>query len=230
MIADRIISVESAGVPNARNPRSTAYGAGQFIEQTWLDMLAKHRPDLTTGKSRGELLALRADPSLSKEMTEAYAADNGRMLTSAGLPVTPGTTYLAHFAGPKGAVGLLQADPSAPAGMVLGEAALKANPFLQKMTVADLRSWADKKMGAAPDAQMSAPQQPQPRVAATEPQPEQQSYAAPRLASFGSLAPEPEVTPVNMKVPDIPIPQRRPFDLARVLSVINARPSSRAFS
>jgi hypothetical protein len=47
-------------------------------------------------------------------MTEAYANQNQAILSKAGVPVTPGTTYLAHFAGPGGAVKVLQADPNAP--------------------------------------------------------------------------------------------------------------------
>jgi hypothetical protein len=170
-LADKVISVESAGDANAKNPRSTATGAGQFIEETWLNMLAKHRPDITG--SRGELLALRTNKDLSREMTDAYAADNGGILKGAGLPVTPGTQYLAHFAGPKGAVGLLNADPAAPAGSVLGAAAVKANPFLAKMTAGDVAAWADRKMGGAA-APMSmagpraAPAQP-PAPAAVDP-------------------------------------------------------------
>lgn len=148
ILADQIIGVESGGNPNARNPRSSATGAGQFISSTWLSTVAKHRPDLVEGKSPDEILALRTDPVLSKQMTEAYAADNGQILTGAGLPVTPGTTYLAHFAGPQGAVKVLQADPNAPIGDVLGAKAVEANPFLKSMTVSGLVSWADKKMGA----------------------------------------------------------------------------------
>lgn len=146
-VADRIISVESGGDPNAKNPNSTATGPGQFIEDTWLAMLAKHRPDITG--SRDDLLALRTNENLAKAMTDAYGADNAGILRGAGLPVTPGTTYLAHFAGPKGAVGLLNADPTAPAGSILGAAAVKANPFLANMTAADVAAWADRKMGGA---------------------------------------------------------------------------------
>lgn len=168
-LIDQIIGVESGGNPNARNPRSSATGAGQFIDATWLDMIARNRPDLMQGRSREQILALRTDPALSKEMTQAYATQNGQALSSAGLPVTPGTTYLAHFAGPKGAVSVLKADPSASVGSVLGEAAVKANPHLAGMTVADLRAWADRKMTgdgpvatpAAPPVNLqSAPQQP----------------------------------------------------------------------
>lgn len=151
-LIDSIIGAESGGDPNARNPNSSATGAGQFIAGTWLDTIKAARPDLAQGKSDPELLALRSDPNLSREMTEAYAAQNGAILSKAGLPVTPGTTYLAHFAGPQGAVSVLNADPSAPVASVMGAAAMKANPFLQGMTVGDLRAWADRKMGGAQPA------------------------------------------------------------------------------
>lgn len=154
-LIDSIIGVESGGNPNATNPNSSATGLGQFISSTWLDTLKAARPDLAQGKTDDELLALRNDPQLSREMTEAYANQNQATLSKAGLPVTPGSTYLAHFAGPGGAVKVLQADPSAPAGDVLGTAVVKANPFLAKMTVGDLRAWADRKMGGAQPAPAS---------------------------------------------------------------------------
>lgn len=156
-LIDSIISAESGGNPNAVNPRSSATGAGQFINATWLDTIKSARPDLAHGKSDEELLALRTDPQLSRQMTEAYAARNGETLAKAGHPVTPGTTYLAHFAGPQGAVSVLNADPSAPVASIMGPAAMKANPFLQGMTVGDLRSWADRKMGGAQPAPQAAP-------------------------------------------------------------------------
>lgn len=84
--ADNVVSAESGGDPDARNARSSAAGAGQFIDGTWLDLIARHRPDLTEGRSRGEILALRDDPDRSKAMVDAYAADNAGALTSAGLP------------------------------------------------------------------------------------------------------------------------------------------------
>lgn len=172
---DQIINAESGGDPNATNPRSSATGAGQFINSTWADMMARYRPDLIEGKSRDEVLAMRNDHALSKEMTANYAAENAGVLRKNNLPVTPGTTYLSHFAGPTGAVGLLSADPSTPAGSILGPSVVKANPFLANMTAGDVAAWAHRKMGGvtapmapsapmslAPPAQPAQPQQQQP--------------------------------------------------------------------
>ena len=38
-VVERIISVESGGDSNARNKRSSATGAGQFLDETWLEMI-----------------------------------------------------------------------------------------------------------------------------------------------------------------------------------------------
>lgn len=153
-LIDQIIGVESGGNANARNPNSSAMGAGQFINSTWLDIVKSERPDLAQGRSDAEILAMRSDPQLSRDMTAAYASRNGQFLTQAGQEATPGNTYLAHFAGPKGAVSVLSADPSASVASILGPDVIKANPFLARMTAGDLRAWADKKMGgAAPRSQ-----------------------------------------------------------------------------
>lgn len=173
-LADQIIGVESGGRAIG-NARSSAFGPGQFIKSTWLDVLRRNRPDIAQGKSDDELLALRANPILSRQMTDAYARENGQRLTDAGFEATPGNTYLAHFAGPAGAVNLLRADPAAPVGPILGEQAMKANPFLANMTAGQLRSWADKKMGVPlPPAAITLP--------AAQPEASPQAAAAPAAA------------------------------------------------
>ena len=142
----QIVQVESGGDPTARNPRSTATGAGQFIEATWLDFIADERPDLAQGRSRAQILALRNDPTISRQAVAWYARENEMELRRAGLPVTAGTLYLAHFAGPQGAIDLLRADPSASARSVLGASKIRANPFLRGRSAQWVVDWAARKM------------------------------------------------------------------------------------
>lgn len=155
---------------------------------------------------------MKSDPALSREMTGAYAADNQAHLQRNGLPVTPATTYLAHFAGPQGAVKVLQADPNAPIESVLDASAVKANPFLKGMTASGLQAWAAKKMGtAAPVAgvQPTAPGAPgTPTAAPAPPAPPQQ---APIFA--GNPAPQPAAPAYHD--PAVPIAQMPLFAQAQ---------------
>lgn len=151
---DSIILAESSGNPNARpcdpetgKPRSSAFGAGQFIAATWLEMVRKYRPDLAD-KSDNALLALRGDFEVSRQMTVFYAEQNRNYLSSKGLKPTRAALYLAHFAGPTGAAKLLSADPEEPVEDILSEGAIKANPFLEGKTAAGVHAWAKKKMKA----------------------------------------------------------------------------------
>ncbi len=122
----------------------------------WLDMIRAHRPDLAKGRSQDEILELRRDAKVAREITARFTQRNVEMLRKRGLPVTPGTLYLAHFAGGAGAVAILSAMENADAALVMAtadatgrtkrEKIIKANPFLERFTVADLRSWADRKM------------------------------------------------------------------------------------
>jgi hypothetical protein len=212
-LIDSIIGVESGGNPNARNPNSSASGLGQFIDSTWLAMIRQARPDLA-GKSDAELLALKTDPQLSREMTEAYANQNQAILSKNGLPVTDGNTYLAHFAGPGGAVKVLQADPGASVADILGPAVVKANPFLANMTAGDLQAWASKKVGGSssqpqgapaspvspPSAPLALPQQ-APVFPASQPQQAQAQPSAPPFQVAGIEAPP--IFYAQRKMPDL---------------------------
>lgn len=220
-LIDSIVGAESGGNANATNPNSSATGTGQFLSSTWLDTLAKHRPDLTG--SPDELLALRNDPNLSKEMTAAYASDNQAILSKAGVPVTPGTTYLAHFAGPGGAVKVLQADPNAPVGDILGASVVKANPFLSGMTAQGLQAWAAKKMGVSAPTPGARPASPASPANAIPEQPApifSQPQAAPQAApSAFAQMPAPQMA----QPPPIFTPQRKPIDLSGLRAALAAR-------
>ncbi len=144
---DRLIKAESGGNPRARNPNSSAYGSGQFLKGTWLDMIRKHRPDLAQGNSEAAILEMRANPQLSRAMTEAYANQNSSFLQGKGYQATPGNVHLAHFAGPGGAYKVLSGDPNQTVLATLGADAVQANPFLKGMTNAGLIDWANRKQG-----------------------------------------------------------------------------------
>ncbi|WP_331292444.1 hypothetical protein [Methylobacterium radiotolerans] len=151
---DQVVTAESGGNAMAKNPRSSATGLGQFIDSTWLDQVAKYRPDLA-GLPQDQILALRNDPDISKEMIQHYGDENGAKLRAAGLPDTDGTRYLSHFAGPGGARAVLSADPSTPVVQVLQPGQVSANPFVRPMTAGQLVDWANGKVGgAAPTMQM----------------------------------------------------------------------------
>jgi hypothetical protein len=159
VVAERIICAESNGDPNAKNKRSSATGPAQFIDETWLYMIRVHRPDFAQ-MSNKDALELRRDPELAREMTMRLLERNATMLKRRKLPITAGTLYLSHFAGGAGAVALLLAADADDAASVMARAdvtgqttrerLVRANPFLNSLTIADLKSWADNKMRRSP--------------------------------------------------------------------------------
>jgi hypothetical protein len=143
----------------AKNPHSSATGLGQFVNETWLEMIRADRPDLAKERGENEILELRRDPRLAREIITRLAEQNALVLSRRGLPVTAGTLYLAHFSGSAGAVAVLSAPDDADAALVVASAdrtgritrdeIIRANPFLEHFTVADLKNWAYCKMRAA---------------------------------------------------------------------------------
>ncbi len=158
-VVERIIEVESNGDTNATNSHSSATGLGQFLNDTWLELIREYRPDLTQGRSEGETLQLRRETKLAHDITARFVEHNAAMLRRRGFPVTAGAIYLAHFAGPAGAVAILSASDNADAAVVMANAdatgktrrehLIKANPFLERFTVADLKLWAERKMAGS---------------------------------------------------------------------------------
>jgi hypothetical protein len=155
-LADLIITAESNGNPRDKNKKSSATGPAQFLDDTWLEMISAYRPALATSHSPKEILALRRDPDLSREITTRFMQRNAKILRKRNLPVTPGTLYLTHFAGVAGAVALLSGSDKEHAATIMAKAdasghltrakIVAANPFLADFTVADIKHWADAKM------------------------------------------------------------------------------------
>jgi hypothetical protein len=150
-LVNRIVGAESGGDPNARATTSSATGAGQFIKSTWIDLVKRTRPDLAEGKSDEQILALRTDPALSREMVGRYAEQNRQQLAAAGVPVNDGALYLAHFLGPGDAIKVLSAPPGTPLAGLVAPASIAANQgiFGRNPTTDALAGWASGKVGGA---------------------------------------------------------------------------------
>lgn len=157
-LVDRIVGVESGGNANAKNPLSSATGAGQFIESTWLTMFKKYFPDRAASLSDAMILELRKNADLSRQMVELYAQENAAFLQRLGVKLNDGNLYLAHFLGPQGAADLLRAAPSTPVEQILGAGQINANrSILQGKTAGQVSTWAQNKMGGS-DTEIAARQ------------------------------------------------------------------------
>lgn len=139
----KIIGVEGTG----KNPLSTAVGVGQFIDSTWLLMIKRYRPDLAANKSNAQILALRKDSKLATQMVECAIRQYAKSFQNAGVAVTMGNLYLAHFLGENKAIRVLKANPNAHVSTILSTAEIKANPFVKNMSIGNLIDWTRKKMG-----------------------------------------------------------------------------------
>ena len=119
---------ESAGDPNARNPRSSATGLYQFTDRTWSDVV--NSPE---GRAAGLRLDGRGDPQQQETAVRIFTAGNEQALRAAGHDPTPSNLYMAHFLGRAGGpafLGALRTNPDAPATSAVGAGVAQANPTI----------------------------------------------------------------------------------------------------
>ena len=173
--------IESGGNATAQNPRSSAFGANQFIASTWNEF-ARANPDLFRGMSQEEILASRSNPELSAQATQWNARRNSEVLSNANLPVNDATLGVAHMFGPQGAVQLLRSSPTARMEDVVSADVLRANPNLAGRTVGDVAGEFGRRYAPA---------------ALT---PEQQAIAAPTAAAPGAGAPGTALRPRGVEM------------------------------
>jgi hypothetical protein len=140
---------ESSGNDAARNPRSSATGRYQFVDDTWLKY---HRRVIGGEMTDAQRLAQRRDGAVQDRLMGALTDDNAKALARIGARETAGNLYLMHFAGERGGAKILKAAPDTPVETLLSKKAIAANPFLKGKTAADVVEWAHARMGgAAPD-------------------------------------------------------------------------------
>ncbi len=141
----RTAARESNFDPSARAGTSSASGMFQFIEQTWLAMVARHgerhgmgdmaasvresggRYVVDDPQRRREILDMRFDPQAASLMAGELTAENAAILRNAtGREPTTGELYAAHFLGPSRAAHLIETaatNPSMPANALFPDAA-----------------------------------------------------------------------------------------------------------
>ena len=138
--------VESSLNPEAKARTSSATGLYQFIEQSWLGVVARHGDEhglgwaasaITRGNDgryrvadpemRSAILDLRRDPHASAAMAAEFASDNRDHLEKRlGHAVESVDLYLAHFLGAAGATKFLRhhdANPESSAAALFPAAA-----------------------------------------------------------------------------------------------------------
>lgn len=130
---------ESAGDPLAKNPRSSASGLYQFTRATWLRLGGQWGPD-----PRKPFGGLTPSPAEQRQKFDQLTADNAARLKGAGVKLTDGALYAAHFLGSTGAVKVLKAPDAAPLAAFVGSATLAANPHLRGWTVGQFRAWTER--------------------------------------------------------------------------------------
>ena len=182
---DRLMRSESNGRNHAKNPRSSALGPFQFINSTFIAVMQQHFPGEITNLSQRQILALRTNRDVARRAAKAFSKDNMTYLVERGITPTFGHLRLAFLLGPQGAARVLQAPPDRDITRILGNNVVAANPFMRRMTAADLVARTTRDVSprdrapviadnapAAPPVQPEAPAaaQPEPiQVAAVDP-------------------------------------------------------------
>jgi hypothetical protein len=142
---------ESRHDPQARNKRSSATGAFQFTERTWLDLVRRYggalgqgdaaakiavtngKPTVADPADRSAILALRSDTTFAGALAARYSDENRTALgKNLGRKVSENEVRIAYLLGAAGAGRLLRAAKDHPGIAVdrIVPAAVRSNPTL----------------------------------------------------------------------------------------------------
>jgi hypothetical protein len=135
------------------NPRSSAFGPGQFIDSTFKDYMKDAHPEIDISKmSHAQLNEYKN--VYGQDATTWYASQNAPKLAGANIPVTNGSLYGAHFLGPEGLIKLWSAPDNTPVAQILDKSAIAANPeVLSGKTVGQVKGWLENKNHVIPQQQ-----------------------------------------------------------------------------
>lgn len=176
--------LESGFNPDARARTSSATGLYQFIDSSWLGVVAQHgaahglgwaaaaiergsdgRYRVADPAMRRAIMDLRRQPEAASAMAAEFAADNARHLeTRLGRAAAPVDLYLAHFLGAGGASRFLaryDAEPGAAAAPEFARQA-RANPSIfyhrggAPRSFGEIRSLFERRLGVEGGATMAA--------------------------------------------------------------------------
>jgi hypothetical protein len=111
---------ETSGDNKAKNPKTTATGPYQFLEDTWKETVTKYKLPYS--------LEDRTDPKKSLEVFNLFTKDNTKVLTAnLGRVPTDVELYAAQLLGATGAVQFLKGKPTDRARTVASDEAVEKN-------------------------------------------------------------------------------------------------------
>lgn len=149
---DLLMVAESGGNDQARNPLSTATGAYQFIESTFLYVMRRHFPKRIENLTNPQILALRTDRQIARDAAQAFTKDNATQLVAAGHASSFPHLRLAFLLGVGGAIQILNAKPDTPLSSLVGPAVIRANPWMSRHTAQTLIARSAREVSLSPNS------------------------------------------------------------------------------
>ena len=212
-----------------RNPRSTAYGTGQFLESTWLDFAAEN-PEMFPGMSQQQILAARSNPALGNTAINWLAQKNAQDLQGAGVTPSGQSLGISHYLGSGAAAKIMQAGDTEPVRNFVSDAAVRANPELANMTVGQMKARyaatpnpSFMTAGATPGGQTPAPYQTASLTPTPPPSGATPAAPAPPAATTTAQGATPAQQPPAAPLPD---PNRFTPEQQQQLRAMVGRPTS----
>lgn len=145
-------SIESNFKISARPKKGSATGLYQFIDKTWKGMLDQYGAKYGIAPGTPP-----TDPRANALMGAEYIRENQQYLQKRlGRQVTDNDLYMAHFLGPRGAMAMLNAQPTQSAASAVAKTNPNApayNPTIfydnnRPKTVGEFYQWVDQKVSS----------------------------------------------------------------------------------